>query len=375
MAFLNSLNRLMAASGIKDFSLRDLYKPEPQRLRRNLSAVINFAKFREEKLIAYTELQEHFENLLNGKDAAEAQHAALLAELASLKQAQAAALPEVARIEAEKHALFTENQSLNKQQAALGSEVRTLKQQANELTDEASQLRYKLSQARSTGEDLRAQVVHSPQKIQSMLEEISASVERERAALADAERRSRDLASRLDTVSKVERDVARVVALMDESETEIKKKKEISRKVKALRAEVAGSEHEAAQLAATHQHLKRQQAALLDRIARVKTQCEVKRQAAEGRVEEQMRNKEAIEAENAAAIAKLAENEAMIRTLRERVGELRSAHESQVGSVLEQYHSLREAVAQYHEDMESAMAESAPEAKLSVGVPRPIDVR
>lgn len=38
-------------------SLQDLHKPDPQRLRRNLSAIINFAKFREEKLGIYAELQ------------------------------------------------------------------------------------------------------------------------------------------------------------------------------------------------------------------------------------------------------------------------------------------------------------------------------
>jgi hypothetical protein len=36
---------------------QDLHKPDALRLRRHLSAVINFAKFREEKLIAYAELQ------------------------------------------------------------------------------------------------------------------------------------------------------------------------------------------------------------------------------------------------------------------------------------------------------------------------------
>ena len=37
----------MAAAGVKDFAaLRDVFKPEPPRLRRHLSAVVNFAKFR-----------------------------------------------------------------------------------------------------------------------------------------------------------------------------------------------------------------------------------------------------------------------------------------------------------------------------------------
>jgi hypothetical protein len=34
--------------------VQDIHKPETARLRRHLSAVINFAKFREEKLVAYT---------------------------------------------------------------------------------------------------------------------------------------------------------------------------------------------------------------------------------------------------------------------------------------------------------------------------------
>lgn len=46
-------------------AVQDLCKPDPARLRRNLSAIINFAKFREEKLVPYTELQEEVDALLD----------------------------------------------------------------------------------------------------------------------------------------------------------------------------------------------------------------------------------------------------------------------------------------------------------------------
>lgn len=93
---------------------------------------------------------------------------------------------QVAALEAEQQALYAENQTLNKQQAALSGEVRGLKQGANALTDEASQLRYKLSQAKGQTELLKSQIVQSPQKIQALLGELSAAVERERAMVADA---------------------------------------------------------------------------------------------------------------------------------------------------------------------------------------------
>ena len=172
-------------------ALQDLYKPEGPRLRKHLSAVLNFAMFREEKLAAYTALQEQLEGLLQEKEAAAGENAQLQAELRRLQEERAAELPQVAALEAEQQALYAENQQLNKQQSGLSSEVRGLKQGANALTDEASQLRYKLSQAKGQTELLRSQIVQSPQKIQALLGELSAAVERERAMVADAGGRTR----------------------------------------------------------------------------------------------------------------------------------------------------------------------------------------
>lgn len=66
------------------------------------------------------------------------------------------------------------------------------------------------------------------------------------------------------------------------------------------------------ELDATEQHLKRQQASLTERLSRLENQSALKREAAASAVEEQLKEREAIEAENAAARAKIAENEAMV---------------------------------------------------------------
>jgi Nuf2 family len=47
---------LLAASGARSFSLHDIYKPEPKSLIQNLSFVINFARFRNERLEHVNEL-------------------------------------------------------------------------------------------------------------------------------------------------------------------------------------------------------------------------------------------------------------------------------------------------------------------------------
>ena len=53
---------LMTQVGIDDFSIRDLIKPEVLRVKKILSAIINFARFREEQLSVfdkYTERSVH----------------------------------------------------------------------------------------------------------------------------------------------------------------------------------------------------------------------------------------------------------------------------------------------------------------------------
>jgi kinetochore protein Nuf2 len=53
ITFFRHLQRLMHSVGIQDFSIKDIMRPEAPRVRRILSAVINFAKFREEHLAEF----------------------------------------------------------------------------------------------------------------------------------------------------------------------------------------------------------------------------------------------------------------------------------------------------------------------------------
>lgn len=58
LTFFRTISKLMGYCGIYDFSFRDLLYPSPKRLRRQLSALINFAKFREERLSTFAGLSK-----------------------------------------------------------------------------------------------------------------------------------------------------------------------------------------------------------------------------------------------------------------------------------------------------------------------------
>lgn len=58
LKFYRSLRKCMLTCGIKDFGWKDLHNPTAKRLRCQLSAAINMAKFREDQLKLYAELNE-----------------------------------------------------------------------------------------------------------------------------------------------------------------------------------------------------------------------------------------------------------------------------------------------------------------------------
>eukprot|EP00873_Tetraselmis_striata_P024326 jgi/Tetstr1/444590/TSEL_032440.t1 len=361
MSLLHHLTRLMTSAGVKDFGLKDLYKPDPTRTRRNLSAIINFAKFREEKLVPYTQLQEEIEAALEERERLEAVNLQMTNELKRLQAERAEEQPEVDKLEEELTRHASKVQELNVKQSDMQAEVRTLKQASNELADKQAELKFALLSERQQADKLAEQIVQSPEKLQKSLESMQQAVERERHAGAVAEKQSRELRSRIDGTTRMEKEVLKTVAMMDGVKQAIDQKKQVSREVKDAKAVMTQSENEAQHLATTTQHHRRQHAALVERIARIEAQAKLKHEAAACSVEERVRDKEALEAERLAAEAKVSENEAMVRSLKQQTGSLRATHEGQVGSVMEQYGRLLADVTNYNQQLVDAMQGQAGE--------------
>jgi kinetochore protein Nuf2 len=62
--FFENMCLLMDSAGVPDFSLDDLLRPSPERVQHNLSGLINFAIFREERLVRFQEMQEHWNQII-----------------------------------------------------------------------------------------------------------------------------------------------------------------------------------------------------------------------------------------------------------------------------------------------------------------------
>eukprot|EP00850_Spirogloea_muscicola_P000885 SM000003S11130 [mRNA] locus=s3:1138193:1140561:+ [translate_table: standard] len=368
LAFNRAVTKLMYVAGVEDFTLRDLYKPEANRTMRNLAAIINFARFREERLDRYQELQSKSDALLEKKQALEEANMQLAAELKQMEVARAAEEPAVAALEAETQDLVSQIAGLNKHQAQLAAEVRTLKQTATELSDKVANEKFLLLNARQEAVRLKAEIVESPEKLQRTLDELSSSVERERAAVGDAERRARDLQSKLDCVAKVctenptkvEREVQKCIGMMQEAEAEITKHKEVSKKVKGVQAKIKVDEDEVWRLAAEHQHLERQAQAAMERLQKFRQQSAGRREAAERKLEAARAQGSVAEVENEATLAKASETQAKSEAMYKSIESDRAEHEREMVAMIAQFDALQTQVHEYHQRLAAVMEEVPP---------------
>ena len=71
--------------GFPDFSLRDIVKPEPQRTRIILSALANFLRFRDNKLVVFNEYSAQSEQYAQARAEAEQKRAVLLEHINAIK--------------------------------------------------------------------------------------------------------------------------------------------------------------------------------------------------------------------------------------------------------------------------------------------------
>ena len=346
--FLRHLSKLMAACGVKDFTWRDVFKPEPPRLRKNLSAIINFCKFRDEKLYAFDELNLRMTALAQEAAAVEAERAKNAAELRQLHSDRAQQLADVSKVEAEDQSVIQRNNKLNKQQSALQEEVRGLKQVVNQASDAASQAKFDLSALEQDHDQLLDQVVQSPEKHKQAISELISAAEDQRVYYAQLGNTAIDNNRKLELISKFDKEVGRCIKLMEDLDTAVSRKKEVSQQVKDSRQTVSSNERLLAETSGTTATLRRHMATVSDKLQRLEHQGSLKLEAAASCVEEQMKSREAVEAENAAMVARAAEDEAAIRTLKEKMVEAQMLHDAAVRGVFDKYAVLRQAVKGYN---------------------------
>ena len=152
IASLRKLCRLMSSIGVPSFGLTDITRPEYERTRRSISAIVNFAKFRNERMELKEESDVMSDTLKENKGKLVEENKKLAEEYRLLEAARQAEQPQIQALEKEIDDASTSVQKLKEEHEALLQHVSSLQRENAELAERGPFLLPRAVSERADGE-------------------------------------------------------------------------------------------------------------------------------------------------------------------------------------------------------------------------------
>jgi kinetochore protein Nuf2 len=270
--FLRSCQKLFHAAEYHYFRMHDLTHPTAARFHIQLSALINFAKFREGRV-------EIFDGMAADAHELREERARLIAESDSLDEK----IREIERIRAEEEPtvatkqvvvteLSAELTELHAKQAQLTDDTKGIKAELQATVEKISSLKFSHLAASQELESLRASIVSSPDRVKAEMTESTERVETEKENLQATQSKIYDFQIRADSMAKAALDVASAYKLVEEALVDMDNVKALEQRVKEVRARIRDYEAERESIAASSTHIERQIKSVEQRLVRVRQQ-------------------------------------------------------------------------------------------------------
>lgn len=221
-------NLFLRTCGVHDFTIMDLMKPEPQRTKRHLSAVINYARFREENMpeveqmaLATDAKQEKVRKVReeNAKLALDTENlkAAIQGELMrtdknSLKQTNAYN----AKLE---HEL----RKLQKIQQLLTQEHNQYREQKTRFLEKLEDQHYLILDSNNELDKLRSYLTANPELLSRVIEDLKTQLADLQTSAASLENESRNKSTTIESIQIIEQELKSLFRILEEILNDIDK--------------------------------------------------------------------------------------------------------------------------------------------------------
>ncbi|CAG8721091.1 18815_t:CDS:2, partial [Acaulospora morrowiae] len=204
MALYRRMNKLMAAIGVADFSFFDILRPESSRVRRILSAIINFMRFREDRMYIFNDYEKHSEELLEKNEELVIRYHALVGKVNELKLQRKEQENEVKSYMQQNANLMSGMRELKKKQTGLLNEIAALKNVRADWTEKINNTHFLVVTAKQVLEKLKSRIVLNPDKLKQTIEEMNETMAREKETMLGLDKKVRDIQTKFDMLTIVE---------------------------------------------------------------------------------------------------------------------------------------------------------------------------
>ncbi|PWN40403.1 hypothetical protein IE81DRAFT_325637, partial [Ceraceosorus guamensis] len=204
MLLFREIRAMMTHATIQDFAMADLTKPTAKRFKNHLSALSNFWRFSQDRVIEFDDAARDGDQLLDRREDLVKSVDVLRNELRNQTEQRAAEQPKVLALRDENARLSDKLLGLKKEQGTLMQEHDVFKTEKGDLTQKLLDLQFKLNTAIADIRRYQNRAIESPNKLREMLSELEERYKQDKVSLGDSQRKIRELQEKQKVLQGVE---------------------------------------------------------------------------------------------------------------------------------------------------------------------------
>jgi kinetochore protein Nuf2 len=287
--------KMMEICDVTDFSIKDVMSPVAARLRRHLSGIINFAKFREERLTLLSDLSTKREGLVAQLHQLREKNETLNNRAALLREQTAEESRIINTLEQECREIEASINAMNLQQNRLKEEAAQLRDTSSELKDTLVAKYAQQDELSALRKQLSLQIVSSPEKFRKQIVDVGHNLQNEQKEAKAAEKKAKELGSWVASLDEVHEEVSSAMEAVTELRGEVDRQKGVIGELDARRQATAAERVALSELSQRAVQAQRAAARAEEKLQQLRKQTQVRGRDAQLATEDL--HKQLIEAE------------------------------------------------------------------------------
>lgn len=342
MLLFKELRKMMGTCGIVDFSWKDIHVPTSKRLRCQLSATINMAKFREEQLKIYAELNEPRHQLLMTLEELHAENGQLQEQLNIVLAESDQKMEEFDMVAKECQELESDIARSNKLQASKREEASQLKKEMTRFKDELAAATWSLQETLAEEERLQGQVVSSPSRRKRELDTKKDTLEKEKAETRRLQQEITDGKTRAARLQQAIKDIQETITLQRNVLEEASKYEEAADHLEAADKEVETNQEKASELEEKTEESERSLARLEEKLTHTHKQSKMKMDAVQDNLDIAKEQLLIVERDRREGLARVEAGEFEVRSLKAHMKAEQEKTEEEIAVIVAEYKGLEQ---------------------------------
>jgi kinetochore protein Nuf2 len=342
MLFFKEMRHFMKTCGITDFSWKDFHYPTAKRLRCQLSAIINMAKFREEQLLLYEQLNEPRTELLEVLEKLHSENEELRGQLQAVLAESSIKMEEFDKVAKECQELESEIARSNKLQASKREEATLLKKELMTLKDELASAAWTLQETLAEEEVLKGQIVTSPDRRKRELHDKKFNLEKEKEETRRLQQEISNGKAAMIRLQQAIKNLQETMILQRLVLDEASKCDEIKSKAEKTTKEVEANHAKTLEIGDSIEEAERSLFRLEDKLSHMRKQSKMKMDAVQDRLDIAKEQLIIVEKERRDGMSRVEAGEAEVRALKEQMKKEKEQTEEDISILITAYRKLEE---------------------------------